>query len=287
MRLAMMAAALAVLAGCGSSAQSDGKVHIVAGFYPLQYLAQQVGGDRVSVTNLVQPGAEPHDLELSPHQVAEVADAKLVVYLAGFQPALDSAARQEAAGSSLELTSVVPLLEKNGGKDPHIWLDPNRFANAATAMADRLATVDPEGASGYRERAAALVTRLHELDRTYAQKLAACPRREIVVSHAAFGYLAERYHLTEIAITGLSPDAEPTPQRLGEVAEQVRTYHVTTIFFEALGSPKVAQAVADETGASTAVLDPIEGIPPGSDADYVSVMRDNLSQLEKALGCPS
>src|SRR5215471_11998463 len=133
-RMLLALAALSVLTGCGSTTPNDGKVHVVAGFYPLQYLAEEVGGDRVSVTNLVQPGAEPHDLELAPQQVAQVADAKLVIYLAGFQPALDATVRQEAPGSSLDLTSVVPVLEENGGKDPHIWLDPDRLARAATAV---------------------------------------------------------------------------------------------------------------------------------------------------------
>jgi zinc transport system substrate-binding protein len=280
-RVLLVAVVMAWLAGCGADPAVDGKVHVVAGFYPLQYLAEQVGGDRVRVTNLVQPGAEPHDLELTPRQVADVAEARLVVYLSGFQPALDATVQQEAAGTSLDLTTVVPLM----GSDPHIWLDPDRFATATGALADRLAAADPDGAAGYRERAAALQVRLRELDQAYAQGLASCARHEIVVSHDAFGYLAQRYHLRQVAISGLSPEEEPTPQRLADVAAAAKRYQVTTIFFETLVSPKMAEAIAGETGASTAVLDPVEGIAPGSDADYVSVMRDNLTQLRQALGC--
>jgi zinc transport system substrate-binding protein len=298
------AAVLAGLAGCGSDPkrQPDGTVHIVAGFYPLQFVAEQVGGDRVRVTNLVQPGAEPHDLELGPRQMASVADANLVVYLAGFQPAVDEAVHLEAKDTSFDAGTVVPLLETVSTpgqvpgtqdkpattadhKDPHIWLDPNRLAAVADALAERLASADPAGAATYRQGAAVLRSRLAQLDQAYAQALQNCQRREIVVGHAAFGYLAERYHLTQVAIAGLSPDVEPTPQRLAQVTAKAREHDATTIFFETLTSPKVAQVIATETGARTAVLDPIEGLVAGDGSDYMSVMRENLSTLSPALGC--
>jgi zinc transport system substrate-binding protein len=245
------------LAACGADSppESSGRVRIVAGFYPLQYVAEQIGGDRVSVTNLVQPGAEPHDLELGPRQMATVADADLVVYLAA------------------------------GDKDPHLWLDPHRLASVAAALAVRLARADPAGAAQYESGAAALQSKLGQLDQTYAQALRDCQRREIVVGHAAFGYLADRYQLTQVAITGLSPDTEPTPQHLAQVAAKARDHRATTIFFETLASPKVAQVIAGEVGARTAVLDPIEGLESGSGADYLSVMLANLHTLTPALGC--
>ena len=292
--------ALAGLAACGSGAKRDasGRIQVVAGFYPLQYVAQQVGGDRVSVTNLVQPGAEPHDLELSPRQVASIADAGLVVYLAGFQPAVDEAVKQEARERSFDVATAVPLIDAtatpepgeerattDGGKDPHVWLDPRRLATFAAAMAEQLTRVDPDGADGYRQRASSLQTRLSELDQTYADALKSCQRREIVVSHAAFGYLANRYGLRQVAISGLSPESEPTPQRLAQVAAQARAHNATTIFFETLVSPKVAQVIATEVGATTAVLDPIEGLDPETGDDYLSVMRTNLATLKPALGC--
>ncbi len=295
-------------AGCTSPGdRAGGELRIVAGFYPLQFLAERVGGDRVTVTNLVQPGAEPHDLELSPRQVAEIADADLVVYLAGFQPAVDEAVEQEAQ-SAFDVATAVPLIEgtdehdhaedagamteppsaptpAGGGKDPHLWLDPTRFATVAQEVATRLAALDPDGASGYDQRAAGLREQLSGLDREYADGLKDCQRREIFVSHAAFGYLADRYDLEQIAITGLSPEAEPTPQRLAEITAEARQHGATTIFFETLVSPAVADAIATEVGATTAVLDPIEGLPSGSTEDYVSVMRANLRTLKTALGC--
>jgi zinc transport system substrate-binding protein len=296
-------AVLATLAGCGAGTprQPGEPVRVVAGFYPLQFVAEQVGGDRVTVKNLVQPGAEPHDLELSPRQVADVADADLVVYLAGFQPAVDQAVDLEAVDAALDVGTVVTLLTAPtvrdrpdaadeaetaaGGKDPHLWLDPTRLAVVADSVARRLAAVDPPGAAGYLSRAANLRSRLSGLDREYRHALAECARREIVVNHAAFGYLAQRYRLDQIAITGLQPDAEPTPQRLAEVAGEARQHGATTVFFETLVSPAVAQAIASEVGARTAVLDPIEGLPSDSPADYLSVMRTNLAALSTALDC--
>jgi zinc transport system substrate-binding protein len=275
---------LAGVAACsGDGAAGEGKINVVTGFYPLQFVAERVGGDAVSVTNLAKPGAEPHDLELKPQQVAQVADAHVVVYLKGFQPAVDKTVAQEAKDTAFDAAAVEPLLD--GGKDPHLWLDPTRLAAVADRLADRLGQADPDRAADYRSRAAALRGGLEELDREYAEGLKTCQRREIVVSHMAFGYLANRYHLEQVGINGLTPEAEPSPQRLADIAEKAREHRATTIFFETLVSPKVAEAIAREVGAKTAVLDPIEGLAAGSTEDYLSVMRANLATLKPALGC--
>jgi zinc transport system substrate-binding protein len=231
--------------------------------------------------------------------MASIVDADLVVYLDGFQPAVDEAVKQEARKTSFDAATVVPLINVTttpepgadapetaaGNKDPHVWLDPERLATVAGALADRLTTADPAGADTYRQGAASLRARLGELDQTYANTLRDCQRREIVVGHAAFGYLAERYDLRQVAIEGLSPETEPTPRHLAQVAAQAKQHAATTIFFETLASPKVAQVIATEVGATTAVLDPIEGLLPGSGDDYLSVMRANLQTLRPALGC--
>jgi zinc transport system substrate-binding protein len=293
-RTALFAAALITLAttsataGCAAQpAAGNGRLQVVAAFYPLQYVVGQVGGDRVAVTNLVKPGAEPHDLELQPKQVAELGRADLVVYLRGFQPAVDEGVDQEAKDRSFDAAAVEPLHEapagsEEPGKDPHIWLDPVRFAAVADKVAERLAKLDGPNADAYLDRAHELRGKLAALDQEYAGGLARCQRHEIVTSHAAFGYLADRYKLTQIPITGLNPEEEPTPQRLAAVAEQARQHHATTIFFETLVSPKVAQTLASEVGAKAEVLDPIEGVTHG---DYLSVMRSNLNTLRTALGC--
>ena len=299
MRLRLSAAllGLAVLAGCGTGADAaDDRPAVVTAFYPLQFLGQRIGGDAVTVTNLTKPGAEPHDVELNPRQVGEISDASLIVYLSGFQPAVDEAVAQEATDRALDAASVVGLLpaaggreepgheEPAGGKDPHVWLDPVRYSTIAGKLGERLAEMDPAHAADFRARAAAVQAELTALNDEFAAGLKTCARREIVTSHTAFGYLARRYGLTEVGITGVSPEAEPSPQRLAEVAGKAKHTGTTTIFFETLVSPKVAETIAREVGAKTAVLDPIEGLTePG--ADYFTVMRANLAALKQALGC--
>ncbi|MEV0003141.1 metal ABC transporter substrate-binding protein [Micromonospora sp. NPDC050980] len=304
---ALAAAATALLALGGVAACSDGggggsdpdKVDVVAAFYPLQFLAERIGGDRVVVDNLTKPGAEPHDLELNPRQVGQVVDAELIVYLTGFQPAVDEAVAQNGGDRAFDVAGVAPLRdaaagghehegeagheEESGGKDPHLWLDPTRLAKVGDRLAERLGRADPDHAADYTARAGALRAELATLDTGYAEGLRTCQRREIVTSHAAFGYLAERYRLEQIGLTGLTPESEPSPQRLAEVAAEAREHRAGTIFFETLVSPKVAETIAREVGARTAVLDPIEG--PPAEGDYLSAMRANLKTLRTALDC--
>ncbi|MEU8087830.1 metal ABC transporter substrate-binding protein [Micromonospora sp. NPDC049101] len=304
--LAAVTALLTLGAGAACSTSAGGadpqRVDVVAAFYPLQFLAERIGGDAVRVTNLAKPGAEPHDLELNPSQVGQVSEAELIVYLKGFQPAVDDAVAQNGGDRAFDVTSVQPLLdatagghnhegdeghaeEGNGGKDPHVWLDPTRLAGIGDQLAQRLGKADPDRAADYTARAAALRADLTALDGEFKHGLATCQRREIVTSHAAFGYLADRYQLEQVGITGLSPDVEPSPQRLAQVIEEAKEHHATTIFFETLVSPKVAETIAGQVGAKTAVLDPIEGLAAGSNGDYLSVMRTNLRTLQTALGC--
>ncbi|UQU63508.1 metal ABC transporter substrate-binding protein [Couchioplanes caeruleus] len=307
LRRALAASAAALLLGaaaaCGQPASgfSGGRLDVVTAFYPLQFLAERVGGDAVRVVQLTKPGAEPHDVELNPRQVGKVSTAGLVVHLKGFQPAVDQAVGLEARDRAFDAGAVVELLpaeehehepgeeehaEAGEGADPHVWLDPVRYATIAGALAERLGQADPAHAAAYASRAETLRTELAALDDEYDRALTTCARRQIVTSHAAFHYLADRYGLTEVGITGISPEAEPSPRRLAHVAEEARATGTTTIFFETLVSPKVAETIAREVGARTAVLDPIEGVTePG--ADYFSVMRANLTALTTALGCTS
>ncbi len=205
-----------------------------------------------------------------------------MIYLRGFQPAVDEAIVGEARKTSLDVGEVEALL--NGG-DPHVWLDPARFATIGDRLAERLGSVDPAHADEYRTRAAALHRELDALDAEFSAGLRHCQRQQIVTSHEAFGYLADRYELQQIAISGLNPDEEPSAQRLAQVSDLARTHGVTTIFFESLVSPKVADTLAREVGAKTAILDPIEGIEDVTKHDYLSVMRVNLAELRAALGC--
>jgi zinc transport system substrate-binding protein len=278
MRIVLIGLLVGLVSACGgSSAAGEGKESVVASFYPLASAAEEIGGSRVEVTNLTPPGTEPHDLEVSPGDVAEIQDADLVLLLGrDFQPQLE-----EAAG---EGGNVVRLLDTPGldlfpNGDPHVWLDPVRYARIVTRIGEAL---------GDEAAAEPLVGRLRELDGEFRQGLADCERRDIVTSHEAFSYLAERYGLRQIAITGISPEAEPEPGKLQDVVDLVRDRGVTTIYFETLLSPRIAETVARETGADTAVLNPIEGLTDAEIAqgeDYFSVMRENLVELRRGLGC--
>jgi zinc transport system substrate-binding protein len=308
-RLLTMAALCAVplsLAGCaaaGPTSRVPGTITVVASFYPLQYVAERVGGDSVRVSSLTPAGAEPHDLELSLKQTRIVGDADLVVYLSGFQPAVDAAIAARAPRHVLDAAATAGLVTfasegavgttggsaqasnaATGPLDPHFWLDPTRLPRLADAVGAQLAQLAPANAASYQSRAAAASAELMALDGDYSQGLQTCQRREVVTAHAAFGYLADRYHLQQVGIAGLEPDAQPSGARLRQVSDIVRQTHVTTIFFERLVSPKVAETLATDLGIASAVLDPIEGLSDPA-SDYRGIMRQNLTTLRTALGC--
>ena len=289
-------------AASGSGSRAATTLDVVAAFYPLQYAAERIGGDAVSVTNLTAPGAEPHDLELTPQQVAAIGDADLVLYVPGFQPAVDDAVKQQAASTALDMSKGITLLEGHAeeghaeeghseepqsgdAKDPHIWLNPLNMVAMGGAIAGRLAELAPTAADAVTSNRKAFDEDMKALDQEWSTGTATCANRNLVVSHEAFGYLADRYKLTQVGISGLSPEAEPSAAKVAEVADFVRRNGVKTIYFETLVDPKVAQTVASETGATTAVLDPIEGLAPGATGDYTSIMRTNLETVRKGQPC--
>ena len=292
---------LASLAACsgGPGPPSGGRLRVAAAFYPLQWLAEQVGGDRVEVTALAKPGAEPHDLELTPREVGSVIDADLVVYLSGFQPSVDDAVGQAHRGAAFDARPSADLdltytpIENGksqaggaGTTDPHFWLDPTRLAKVADALAAKLGERDPQHRAIYRENARSVGATLAVLDRRFARSLRTCASKDLVTSHNAFGYLARRYGLRQVAITGLTPDQEPSPQDLARTARFVRDHDVRTIYTETLASPATAEAVAKETGARTDVLDPIEGLYDASRGrNYLEIMRSNLATLVRNQRC--
>jgi zinc transport system substrate-binding protein len=307
-------ALIAAASGCqGGSTTKQGA--IVTSFYPLQFATQEITGGTLPVTSLTKPGAEPHDLELTPQDVADMTTAKLVVYADGFQPAVDDAIAQvddstvldvadpaeltltgadehggETAGEQAEHSDETAHPAGDGhdhsGSDPHFWLDPKRYAAVAEAIGTRVEAIDPANAAAYAEKTEDFVGRLTALDAEFASGLAHCRSNVLVTSHAAFGYLAERYGLEQHGITGVSPDAEPSAAALKQVSDLVRTKGVTTIYQETLVEPHLAQTVATTTGATVATLDPVEGIISSSAGkDYFEVMRSNLAALRKGLGC--
>jgi zinc transport system substrate-binding protein len=279
---------LPILSGCGSTESqpaTTGTAKVIAAFYPLQYAAENIGGSDVTVTNLTQPGVEPHDLELSAAQVAEISQADLVLYVKGFQPAVDEAVAQQAADRSIDVTAGLQLLDGPEGADPHVWLDPANMSKIGSAIAARLSAIEPEKATSFTTNSAALTASMNALSSEFTQGLAACKAKTLVVSHSAFAYLAKAFGFTQVGISGLNPEAEPSPARMREVAEAIQTNNVSTIYYETLVDPKVAQTIADETGASAVMLDPLEGLAPNSTGDYVSVMKANLETLKKGQQC--
>ena len=311
-------------ASSGDSSSKDGSLTVMASFYPLQYLAEKVGGEHVSVTSLTPDGAEPHDLELSPKMVDSLSSADAVIYLAGFQSAVDEAIEQQAPKTVIDVSSAAELVEAGSdanhpaeeeateetqsgetdahdhdheghdhaghdhhhdmSADPHFWLDPVRMAKAATLVGDKLAEADSAHADTYKANAKALADELNTLSDTLVTKTSKCQVKTFVTAHTAFGYLADRTGLTQVGISGLDPESSPSPARLAEIGQIAKEQGVTTIFTEALIDPKVAQTLADDLGITTAVLDPIESQTDAS-KDYAATMNSNIDALKKALDC--
>ena len=268
--LAAVLCAAVVLPGCAKGGDAGGRIEVVTAVHPLTYVAQRVGGDRVSVTDVAPPGAEPHDVELTPTQVGQVEQADVVLLLGGFQPALDAAAPDDR-------TLDVAV----GGPDPHVWLDPVALRGIAEQLARRLGDADAEHRAEYEANARALGDELDTLHRQTDEALRACERRDLVTSHAAFGHFAARYRLRETGIAGVDAEAEPSPRRLAEVAAFVKANGVTTVFAESAES-RPARTVAREAGVRVAVLDPLE-VDRGE--DYFTVMRRNVAAIRTAMDC--
>lgn len=308
----LLASAL-VLAGCGAFTGADGTdADVVAAFYPLAWVAEEVAGEELEVVDLAPAGSDPHDLELSVSQTAAVESASLVIHSSGLQPAVDDAVDSVAQGAVVDAAEVVELIEADGRTDrpqreedeqggeeahedahdvesadldPHFWLDPVRMARLGEEVAARLADLHPESADTFRDNAADLAARMGELDTEYTEGLDQCARDTVVVSHDAFGYLAT-YGLDFEPVAGLSPGSEPTPADLQRLERVTREAGVTTVFTEPLTSPRLTRSLAQDLGVETATLDPIEGLTEDTaDEDYPSLMRENLAALKEANGC--
>jgi zinc transport system substrate-binding protein len=288
-RTMLLAVALAT-AACGAGDDGgDESVRVVAGFYPVAWVTESVGGERVAVADLTPSGTEPHDLELTPDQADELIDADVVVLIGeGFQPAVEDAAEQRDR-PTITLLDTLPARELEDG-DPHVWLDPVLMEAVVGEIEAALVEADPEGQVAFHRNADALRGELERLDSAYRTGLAGCERDLVVTAHDAFGYLTDRYGLRDEGVAGLSPDAEPDARRLAELADLARREGVTTVFTEELVSPEIAETLAREAGGvRTEVLSPLETLGEkerDAGGDYVTVMEDNLAKLRRALGCP-
>lgn len=272
---------------------ASGKPAVAASFYPLYFFAQTIAGDRAMVYNLTPAGVEPHDYEPTVQDMVRLETSDVIIVNGGgLEPWLE---KKEADFAGLVVPVSEGLLsrdrldeESRRQTDPHIWLSPPLAATVVERVAGALIQVDPAGGSEYRVRADQLIARLKNLDEQFRSGLARCGQKSFVTAHAAFGYLAAEYNLTQIGIAGLSPESEPGLQELSAVAAFARANKIKHIFFETLTSPKLAQIIAREVGATTLVLNPLEGITADETAagnDYFTVMENNLAQLRLALAC--
>lgn len=312
--VALGATALTACSGAaaGASGGKDGKLGVTASFYPMQFLAEQIGKDHVQVDTLTKPGVEPHDLEITPKQTAQLADADVILYLKSLQPAVDKAVDQSGVKNIVDAATLTKLEahaasghdhghegeaeaeaghdhghghEGEAGADPHVWLDPAKYAEIAKGVGAALEKADPDHAADYKKNTDDLVGKLTALDTEFKDGLTNTATKTFITTHSAFGYLAERYGLDQEGISGVDPESEPSPARMKELQEVAKKENVSTVFFETLASDKTAKSLAGDTGLKTDVLDPLEGITDKSQgADYFEVMRSNLKNLQKALG---
>ncbi|MFH9977714.1 metal ABC transporter substrate-binding protein [Streptomyces sp. NPDC017179] len=304
--LTVTAIGLGALSACSSAGAADdsgGKYDVVASFYPMAFLAERIGGSHVHVTSLTRPGQEPHELEISAQQTVQLEKSDAVLYLKGLQPNIDKAVAQSGIRTKLDAASLTTLEEhgtdvdshagehdahhdeEHGGKDPHVWLDPVRYAQIAEGVGKAFEKGDPDHAADYRKNTAALVKQLGELNTQYETGLKDTRNKVFITTHAAFGYLAERYGLTQEAINGLDPESEPSAARVKDLQETAKADGVTTVFYETLASDRTAKTLAKDAHLRTDVLDPLEGITDRSrGTDYFQVMEANLKALREALG---
>ncbi|MDD9381332.1 metal ABC transporter substrate-binding protein [Streptomyces sp. ZAF1911] len=312
--VALAATALTACSGtAGAAGAKDGKLDVMASFYPMQFLAEQIGKDHVKVDTLTKPGVEPHDLEITPKQTAQLGEADVVLYLKTLQPAVDKAVAQSGVKNIVDAATLTKL-EVHGtsghddhaaeeghteapagdghdhshgeaGEDPHVWLDPVKYAEIAKGVGAALEKSDPDHAADYKKNTDELVAKLGALDTEFKDGLKNTASKTFITTHSAFGYLAERYGLDQEGISGVDPESEPSPARMKELQTLSKQDNVSTVFFETLASDKTAKTLAADTGLKTDVLDPLEGITDKSQgADYFEVMRANLKNLQKALG---
>jgi zinc transport system substrate-binding protein len=282
-----------------SAAQNAaGKIGVSASFYPLYYFASEIGGDKASVFNITPAGAEPHDYEPTPKDIAQIDNSKLLILNgAGLESWADKI-KPDISSNNVSLvvaTQGLALMNapageaaQNSAYDPHLWVNPVTAKKEADNILSAFEIVDPANTNFYAQNAAKLQNQLDILDAEYKNSLQSCQQKSFVTSHAAFGYLAKQYGLTQVPIAGLSPDAEPSAKQLAAISQFAKTNHIKYIFFESLASPKLSQSIADEVGAQTLILNPIEGLTADdikAGKDYISVMRENLTNLKIALQC--
>lgn len=299
--LIMMIIFLFIISGCSNAVQTSGeqtgnKLQVVTTFYPMYYFAKQIAGTAANVDFLIPNGVEPHDWEPTVQDMAKIQDANVFIYNSRYFETWTEKALNSMDTSKLKVVEAsdgIQLMnaDKSEGnseasKDPHVWLSPVLAAQEVNTIAKALESADPKHKAQYQKNAEVFKAKLADVDQLYKQSLEKAANKEFVTQHAAFGYLAKQYGLTQIPIAGLSPDVEPTLGKLADLADLMKKKHVKLIYFEGLTSSKVADTLANEIGAQTDVLNPLEGLTKEEQAqglDYIGVMKKNLDALKKSI----
>lgn len=277
------------------SIEDGEKLDVIVSFYPLQEWAEKIGGEYVRVENITPAGAEPHDFEPSPKDIAKISDADVFIYNnIGLEPWADQIAPQLKnalnASANIDLLGTSHDHEDESEEeqfDPHVWLDPMRAKQQAENIADAFIKTDPGNESYYTQNLNELKKELDLLEQEFAT-LQACKNKTFITSHAAFQYLATKYGLEMITISGLNPEEEPSAKKLAEITNIAHDRNIRYIFFETLTENKFAETIIREIQGEALVLNPIEGFTPQELKDgrnYFSVQRENLRNLRIALQC--
>ncbi|NLW12465.1 MAG: zinc ABC transporter solute-binding protein [Clostridiaceae bacterium] len=304
------------------SADNQPALTVITSFYPMYDFASRIGGSRIDLTNMVPSGVEPHSWEPSAGDIVKLEKADVFIYNgAGMEHWVDTILsavsskslivvetadglelreghdhdedheddvdNEEESHTSEEVEHDLDDGHDHGDQDPHVWLDPLLAIKQMSAIRDAFVTADPEGADFYNDNFTLAKAEFEALDAEFHSRLENLASRELIVSHEAYGYLAGAYDLEQIAISGLSPEDEPSPARMAEIIEIAEHREISVIFFEELVSPKVAQTIANAVGAETAVLSTLEGLTDEQSQagdDYISVMRKNLETIEHYMG---
>lgn len=276
------------------SSQSE-KIQVVTSFYPLYFMASQIGDDKAEVANITPSGAEPHDYEPSTQDITRIEQSAILILNGGQLETWGDKVKDNLRNKNVEIVTaadglITQEVEEEGEmiKDPHVWLDPVLAKKEALTIAQAFIKVDPKNKGFYEANEKKLESQFDSLDAAFRIGLQDCQQRNIITSHSAFGYVASRYGLKQVSISGLSPDQEPSPKELAEVAKFAKDNNVKYIFFETLLSPKLSETIAKEVGAETLVFNPLEGLTQEEEdagQDYFSVQAENLAHLRTALEC--
>ena len=275
-----------LIAGCGGQQADQSKLQVVASFYPMAEFTQAVGGSHVQVTTMVPDGAEPHDWEPSPRDLTVLGNAKVFVYNGIVEPWAKQALDALSDKKILAVEAGQGLFDRNGKQDPHVWVSPKKAMIEVQHITKALCQADPKNKEAYERNSKAYMEKLQVLDKQLEQTAATAKKKVFVTAHAAFGHLAADYGLQQLSVKGISAEAEPTPADMQRLIATVKKENVRYIFFETLTDPKIAKLVADETGAQTAVLDPLEGVDEAgrkAGLDYLKISERNFTNLKKAL----